>query len=276
MHVPLETLRRAAQLLDSLADADRPDRLAEFVLPGLAGLVGCDVMTYNEIGPGPDQVFYHDYPSGALDSASPAAFTAHVHEHPLVNYYRTTGDGQPVKISDFLGRQELHNLGLYSEFFRHIPVEYQMAFSLPAAEGQVVGIALNRARKDFTETDRAVLSAIAGPLDRAMRRARSQHRASAALATATVSPGSGRLAGLTDREFQVLQFAAQGCTNRAIARTMGVSPRTIAKHLEHTYRKLGVTSRAAAVYAATTGPAQATLDAAEETWSLPAASHSVK
>ena len=176
-------------------------------------------------------MFYRDYPSGALDSASPAAFTAHVHEHPLVNYYRTTGDGQPVKISDFLGRQELHNLGLYSEFFRHIPVEYQMAFSLPAAEGQVVGIALNRARKDFTETD---------------------------------------------REFQVLQFAAQGCTNRAIARTMGVSPRTIAKHLEHTYRKLGVTSRAAAVYAATTGPAQATLDAAEETWSLPAASHSVK
>ena len=41
---------------------------------------------------------------------------------------------------------------------------------------------------------------------------------------------------------------AQRRTNSSIARTLDVSPRTIAKHLEHIYRKLGVTSRAATVH----------------------------
>jgi DNA-binding CsgD family transcriptional regulator len=33
--------------------------------------------------------------------------------------------------------------------------------------------------------------------------------------------------------------------NTAIARAIDVSPRTVAKHLEHIYRKLGVSSRVA-------------------------------
>jgi DNA-binding CsgD family transcriptional regulator len=40
---------------------------------------------------------------------------------------------------------------------------------------------------------------------------------------------------------------ADGDTNSAIAHGLGMSPRTVAKHLEHAYRKLGVSCRAAAV-----------------------------
>jgi DNA-binding CsgD family transcriptional regulator len=40
---------------------------------------------------------------------------------------------------------------------------------------------------------------------------------------------------------------AAGRTNVAIAHTLQVSPRTVAKHLERIYRKLGVGNRAAAV-----------------------------
>ncbi len=263
MHVPLDTLRRAVQLLDSVADLELPAGAPDLTLSGLADLVGCDVVTYNEIGAGPDQLtYYADYPPGCLDPAGLVVFEAHLHEHPVLAHYRATGADEPAKISDFLGRQEFHNLGLYSEFYRHIPVEDQIAFTMPAAgDGQVIAIALNRAERDFTDADRDVLSAVAGPLSNAMRRARSRHRAHVAVATAS----SDGLAGLTDRELQVLQLAAQGSTNQAIARTVGVSPRTIAKHLEHVYRKLGVTSRAAAVYrtaratATAAAPAEATL-----------------
>lgn len=62
-----------------------------------------------------------------------------------------------------------------------------------------------------------------------------------------VRPGSPSYRDLTDREMIILARVADGATNAAIARGLGMSPRTVAKHLEHAYRKLGVSSRAAAV-----------------------------
>ena len=258
MYVSLEKLQRAAQLIDALADLDQPGKLPEIVLPGVADLVGCDIVTYNEIPTAPGQAgYYLDYPHGCITPAGLMAFEAHLQEHPLLLHCRAGGAGEPAKISDFLSNHRFHRLGLYSEFFRHIPVEYQIAFSLPDnQDGQLTAIALNRAGRDFSEDDRAVLTALSAPLGNAMRRARDRHTAGAGLATA----GSDGLADLTDREIQVLQLAARGGTNLAIARTFDVSPRTVAKHLEHIYRKLGVTSRAAAVYRTTvTGQASEAL-----------------
>ncbi len=246
MHVPLEKLRQAMQLVDGLADLDEPRTLPEIALPGVADLVGCDIVTYNEIPGAPGEAgYYLDYPHGCINAASLTAFEAHVHEHPLLVHYRASGSGEPAKISDFVSQQRFHRLGLYSEFFKHIPVEYQIAFNLAEApDGRLTAIALNRAGRDFTEEDRDLLNAISAPLGNAQRRARDRHSARVALGTAE----SEGVAGLTDREAQILQLAARGRTNQAIARTCDVSPRTVAKHLEHIYRKLGVTSRAAAVY----------------------------
>jgi DNA-binding CsgD family transcriptional regulator len=243
MYVSLEILRRAASLVDSLADLEDPGGFAAIVLPGLAALLGCDVLTYNEIGSASVQTRYADYPAGALDPATQPAFAAHVHEHPLVNHYRDTGSGEPLMISDFLTRQQFHRLGLYAEFFRHIPVEHQMGFSLPGSDAEVVGVALNRARHDFSEEDRSLLSVLQVPLTAALIRAGRRQQAGWAL---SVFPGSGT-AHLTDREIQILRLVAIGRTNVAIARQLDVSPRTVAKHLEHVYRKLGVNSRPAAV-----------------------------
>ncbi|WP_197319112.1 helix-turn-helix transcriptional regulator [Saccharomonospora sp. NB11] len=52
---------------------------------------------------------------------------------------------------------------------------------------------------------------------------------------------------LTARERQILRLVARGRTNVAIAHELALSPRTVAKHLEHVYRKLRVDGRAAAV-----------------------------
>lgn len=53
--------------------------------------------------------------------------------------------------------------------------------------------------------------------------------------------------GLTPREREVLCHVAEGEANALIAHRLGVSPRTVEKHLEHAYAKLGVASRTAAV-----------------------------
>ena len=248
MYVSLETLQRAVGLVDSLAELDDPAGFADIVLPGLAALVGCDVLTYNEIGPAPGQTRYADYPAGALDPATQPVFAAHVHEHPLVNHYRATGSGEPVMISDFLTQQRFHRLGLYAEFFRAIPVEHQMAVSLPGPDREVIGVALSRGRRDFDDNERAVLSVLRAPLIAALLRARRRQQAAGMLTAMTCS----RLADLTDREIQILRLVAEGHTNTSIAHALEVSPRTVAKHLEHIYRKLQVSSRAAAVSRMTT------------------------
>jgi DNA-binding NarL/FixJ family response regulator len=55
---------------------------------------------------------------------------------------------------------------------------------------------------------------------------------------------------LTSRETEVLLWVARGKTNRDIAEILGMSPRTVNKHLEHVFEKLGVETRTAAAAAA--------------------------
>ncbi len=52
---------------------------------------------------------------------------------------------------------------------------------------------------------------------------------------------------LTQREFTVLSVLAEGLTADAIARRLDISPRTVHRHLQHLYRKLGTTDRLATV-----------------------------
>ncbi len=52
---------------------------------------------------------------------------------------------------------------------------------------------------------------------------------------------------LTSREHEILQWVAAGKTDGQIAAILGRSVRTVQKHLEHVYLKLGVENRTAAV-----------------------------
>ena len=52
--------------------------------------------------------------------------------------------------------------------------------------------------------------------------------------------------GLTQREAEVLYWVVKGKTNRDVGDILGTSPRTVHKHLEHVFQKLGVETRTAA------------------------------
>lgn len=68
-------------------------------------------------------------------------------------------------------------------------------------------------------------------------------------AVGTLSPSQRRRVAdweLTGRETAVLRLLARGLTADGIARHLGCAPRTVDKHLEHTYRKLGVRDRVSA------------------------------
>jgi len=62
------------------------------------------------------------------------------------------------------------------------------------------------------------------------------------LPTAPSSPAGG----LTAREIQVLRLVAAGNSNRAIAKELVISEKTVARHVSNIFTKLGLSSRAAA------------------------------
>ncbi|MGA8048051.1 MAG: helix-turn-helix transcriptional regulator [Dermatophilaceae bacterium] len=95
--------------------------------------------------------------------------------------------------------------------------------------GSVVGVALSDRWERFGDRDRAVLDLIRPHLGLAWR---------------AVSAGP-----LTPRELQVLRLVADGCTDGQIATALRIQRRTVSKHLEHVYEKLGVHSRTAAAQA---------------------------
>jgi DNA-binding CsgD family transcriptional regulator len=91
----------------------------------------------------------------------------------------------------------------------------------------------DRRTGEFSPRDVAVLTMISPAVQRLVRDA--------------ASPSLP--ASLTVQERRTLMLVAAGFSNREVARRMGVATCTVRKHLEHAYRKLGVTNRLAAAVA---------------------------
>jgi DNA-binding CsgD family transcriptional regulator len=90
-----------------------------------------------------------------------------------------------------------------------------------------------RTRRDFSEDELALLELLRPHVAAALARVRRTERLQALR--------------LTPRERAVLDLVAAGAPNVTIARELDMRPRTVEKHLEHAYAKLGVGSRTAAV-----------------------------
>ncbi|MGB6486228.1 MAG: response regulator transcription factor [Steroidobacteraceae bacterium] len=65
---------------------------------------------------------------------------------------------------------------------------------------------------------------------------------------------------LTPREAQILDAIADGLTNKAIARRLGISLHTVKFHVESVFRKLGASTRTEAVAKATERRREETID----------------
>jgi DNA-binding NarL/FixJ family response regulator len=117
-------------------------------------------------------------------------------------------------------------------------VQHQIAFTLPAQTGRTLAFVLSRGEDDFTDAERRFLDRARPFLAQAYRNALAARKPSLAAAL--------RGAGLSARQAEVIALVAQGCSTRDAATELGLSFRTVQKHLEHAFRALGVTSRSAA------------------------------
>jgi DNA-binding CsgD family transcriptional regulator len=165
----------------------------------------------------------------------------HLHEHPVLAHIQATGDGRARRISDFLSDRQFRSLGLYHDFYRRRGTDYQTVIAVPAPGGGLIAVALNRQRHDFSSGDLVLFDLLR------------IHVGQAAAIAVLTQPGCAESSDpaanplLTPRQARILQLVADGLSDRGIARTLGISTRTVQAHLQHTYRALDVTSRTEAV-----------------------------
>jgi DNA-binding CsgD family transcriptional regulator len=147
--------------------------------------------------------------------------------------------GRALRVVGILRREDgLADLRSAVDVLEQSPMRLELAKALAA-----LGAAQRRARQP---------SEARVPLRRALELAEACGAQSlvenvrAELAAAGAKPRSAALSGvesLTPSERRVVALAADGQTNRDIAQTLYVTPKTVEVHLSNAYRKLGIRSR---------------------------------
>ena len=166
-------------------------------------------------------------PAGALSAADREAFNRHFERHPLVRYHGYEKGLGTRRISDSVPFERFRRGALYNDYYRRIRIDHAMALPVYVRDGLLVSFVLNRTRRDFSERERALLDLVRGQLEKMYRK----------------TAGMGQL---TPREAEVLHWVASGKSDAQIAAILGASPRTVQKHLQRVYEKLGVEGRTAA------------------------------
>jgi DNA-binding CsgD family transcriptional regulator len=243
---------RLRKVLQATAQAVEFRALSEFRTGAIAlvrELIPCESASYNEVKPGVGAIVVAD-PAAWPTAEDLETFGRFAGENPLIAHYVRTGDGQPVRFSDFVSRRGLHRLTLYDQIYRHIGVEHQIALVLPSPPGEVVGIALNRERHDFTGEEAAMLDLLRMPLRACYERLLEREHLTSLLAA---HEGRDDIAvratalGLSERQVEVMRDVIGGASNADVGMSLGISRRTVEKHLQNIYAQLDVTSRTQAI-----------------------------
>lgn len=221
------------------------ESFAPRVLEAVRAAVPAEWSSLNALGPDPSvrSVVVPPVPVHLYDVYAKLA-----HEHPIVQYMARTGDGSPTRISDVVDRPTFHATAVYREVYAQLGVEHQVAFSLPAPAGHMLAIVLSRrGDNDFTDEECELLARARPHLIQAYRNALEHTALLMQVGLAPALPPADLPAyGLTEREAAVIRRVASGRSNRDIAEELELSTRTVQKHLERAYRKLGVSSRSEA------------------------------
>ena len=225
----MRSLRAALDLLGALNETalDKAS-FARLGVERLPALVASEFTTLSicHLASGRREVF--GLPTGALSAHDRAAFDRHFHEHPLVRFHGYRGGRVTQRISDSLSPGQFRRSALYNDYYRRIRIDHAIALPIYVRDGLLVSFVLNRTRRDFTDRERALLDLLRPHLSKVYQR------------MSTV----GRL---TAREAEVLRWAAAGKSDAQIGAILRISARTVQKHLQNIYDKLGVENRTAAV-----------------------------
>ncbi len=209
--------------------------LSPNLLTELMDLVRCDGLEFvGQDTPRQTGWFDQSLPAGTGDSGPEDQVYWEHYWDSFCSYPDRSGDVRSVTmVSDFYSARQWHSTGMYSDYVRLWGDEHELLLCLPAGHMRTARLILGRGPgPDFTERDRALLILLRPHLHQAYLDAEQLRRPTPQL---------------TPRHWELLRLVAAGHTNAQIARRLGVTEKTVGKHLENIYTRLQVSSRTAAV-----------------------------
>jgi len=143
-----------------------------------------------------------------------------------------------VRVTEVLAQERLTRTEFFNDFLARDGLHW--GANLYAWSGdRTIGdmrIWRDRRRANFDDNDLAVLDLVRPAFVAALRRSRGE-----LVPPAPAQPSAASL--LSERENEVAGLAACGLHDKEIARRLGISITTVRTHLDHAFRKLGVTNR---------------------------------
>ncbi|GMV59978.1 hypothetical protein FBR04_01955 [Betaproteobacteria bacterium PRO7] len=225
--------------------AESVETFARCVVQSLPKLVAAELTTLSLCDLVHGRRLVAGVPQGTLSRELCEAFDRHFNEHPLVQYHAVRRGPGARRITDSISQARFRETDLYNDYYRWVGVDHVVALPLHVDDQWLVSFVLSRARRDFSDRDTAVLNAV-GPALAAFYRQMKRLEAARATLPDRLGLDGAATAALTARESEVLEWVAAGKSDAQIGAILNISPRTVGKHLQHLYEKLGVESRTAA------------------------------
>jgi len=241
--------RKLLELIGDVCGLLDIDELRHGLLEAIQRALPSDYVSLNDIGPEPGEVVALMSPEGKPESYE--LWGRYAFENPLLQHYMGTQYGRAMRFSDVITPEKLHKTPLYQKVYRPMGVEHQIAFTLPAGPQRVLAIALSRSDPDYSDEERDFADRARPFLIQAYLNAIAFQSLQARVGAGVEEPSTPLLesllsCGLTPREAQSLRLVALGRSNQHVAAALGISHRTVGKHLERSFRKLGVSDRSTA------------------------------
>lgn len=160
-------------------------------------------------------------------------------DHPLIeSMLDPDATLDALTITDFVSQEAFEETPLYKKAYSHLGFRYQLSVALMDDSAHSHVLSVNRRDSDFSGEDRVVLETLFPAFLKALKCNHLINERLNQLNSTVV---------LTGRENEVLLWIAEGKTNAEIAMILGISPRTVAKHVENLFVKLGFENRASAI-----------------------------
>lgn len=209
------------------------------VTESLRALVGADLVLYHEFERQGWSCIHGVAPASAWQAmpfyGAPTAELGAL--HPAVDHVTRRDVREPFALTDLVAERRWRSTQMVSLLRPVWGRSLKMHLPAGSAGRFVRGWAATRDGHDYTRTDLERATAVQPILDVVVRHY---------VAASGLDLGGGA-SGLTPREVVVLRLAAAGLTAQAAGRRLGISERTVSKHLERSYRKLGVHDRVTAM-----------------------------